>query len=164
LRSDAVSCAVSRTADAAAFFASSAVLAASAASRASASALAGAAAMASWFGTNSAGWENSTGSASFGEMITRIPIHVLSNSFLGKAEGHPHAAVRGRISGQRPAVQRDAVPGDALHVRHPGIVIDGRVVVLVLLEDGEDARQASRVPWCRSTPARAGSSRRRRRR
>ena len=25
-----------------------------------------------------------------------------------------------------PAVQRDAVPGDALHVRHPGIVIEGR--------------------------------------
>jgi len=29
----------------------------------------------------SAGWENSTGAASSGEMITRIPIHVLSNSF-----------------------------------------------------------------------------------
>jgi hypothetical protein len=44
--------------------------------------------------------------------------------------------VRGRIPGQRPAVQRDTVPGDALHVRHPGIVIEGRVVVLVLLDDG----------------------------
>ena len=43
------------------------------------------------------------------------------------------------MPGQRPAVQRDAVPGDALHVRHPGIVIEGRVVVLVLLDDGEDA-------------------------
>ena len=43
-------------------------------------------------------------------------------------------------------MQRDAVPGDALHVRHPGIVIHGRVVVLVLLDDGEDAgrRLASR--------------------
>ena len=58
---------------------------------------------------------------------------------LGKAVGHPHAAVRGRIAGQRSTVQRDAVPGDALHVRHPGIVIQGRVVVLVLLDDGEDA-------------------------
>src|ERR1035437_8494721 len=58
---------------------------------------------------------------------------------LRKAIGHPHAAVRGRISGQRPAMQRDAVPGDALHVRHPGIVIEARVVVLVLLEDGENA-------------------------
>jgi hypothetical protein len=84
LRSDDVSDAVSRIADAAAFFASPAVSAASAASRASASALAGAAAMASRFGTNSAGWENSTGSASFGEMITRIPIHVLSNSSSAK--------------------------------------------------------------------------------
>ena len=48
---------------------------------------------------------------------------------IGKAEGHPHAAVRGRIPGQRPAVQRDAVPGDALHVRHMGIVIHVRAVV-----------------------------------
>ena len=79
--------AVSRAAVAAAFFASSAALAASAASRASVSARAGAAAMASAFGTNSAGWENSTGAASFGEMITRIPIRVLSNSFSAKPKG-----------------------------------------------------------------------------
>ena len=63
----------------------------------------------------------------------------LVEQLLGKAEGHPHAAVRGRITGQRPAVQRDAVPGDALHVRHPGIVIHVRAVVLFLLDDGEDA-------------------------
>ena len=43
--------------------------------------------MASAFGTNSAGWENSTGAASFGEMITRIPIRVLSNSFSAKPKG-----------------------------------------------------------------------------
>ena len=36
---------------------------------------------------NSAGWENSTGAASFGEMITRIPIRVLSNSFSAKPKG-----------------------------------------------------------------------------
>ena len=41
--------------------------------------------MASAFGTNSAGWENSIGAASSGEMITRIPIHVLSNSFSAKS-------------------------------------------------------------------------------
>ena len=63
----------------------------------------------------------------------------LVEQLLRKAEGHAHAAVRGRISGQRPAVQCDAVPGDSLHVRHPGIVIHARVVVLVLLDDGEDA-------------------------
>ena len=63
----------------------------------------------------------------------------LVEQLLGKAERHPHAAVRGRIAGQRPAVQRDAVPGDALHVRHLGIVIHVRAVVLVLLDDGEDA-------------------------
>ena len=57
----------------------------SAGSRASVSARAGAAATASAFGTNSAGWEISTGAASFGEMITRIPIHVLSNSFSAKS-------------------------------------------------------------------------------
>jgi hypothetical protein len=81
LRSDAVSNAVSRAIVTAPFFASSALLAASAASRASVSARAGAAAMASAFGTNSVGWENATGSALSGEMITRIPICVLSNSF-----------------------------------------------------------------------------------
>jgi hypothetical protein len=84
LRSDAVSDAASRAAVAADFFASSAVLAASAASRASVSARAGAAATASAFGTNSAGWEISNGATSFGEMITRIPIRVLSNSFSAK--------------------------------------------------------------------------------
>ena len=43
--------------------------------------------MASWFGANSAGWVNSTGSAFSGEMITRIPIRVLSNSFSAKPNG-----------------------------------------------------------------------------
>ena len=60
---------------------------ASSASRASASARAGAAAMASDFGPNSAGWESSTGSASFGEMITRVPMGTLSNSFSAKPKG-----------------------------------------------------------------------------
>ena len=70
----------------------------------------------------------------------------LVEQLLGKLVGHPHAAVRGRIPRQRPAVQRDAVPSDALHIRHPGIIIQGGVVVLVLLDDGEDAgwRLASR--------------------
>jgi hypothetical protein len=36
-------------------------------------------------------------------------------------------------------VQRDAVPGDALHVRHRGIVIEARVVILVLLKNGKHA-------------------------
>ena len=85
--SDAFSVAVSRVAVAAAFLASSAALAASAASRGSASALAGAAAITSGFGTNSDGCENSTGSASSGEMITRMPIRVLSNSFSAKPNG-----------------------------------------------------------------------------
>ncbi len=63
----------------------------------------------------------------------------LVEQFFRKAVGHPHAAVRGGIAGQRPAMQRDAVPGQALHVRHPGIVIEARMVVLVLFEQGEDA-------------------------
>ena len=62
----------------------------------------------------------------------------LAEQVLGKVIGHADAAVRGRIAGQRPAVQRDARPGDALHVRHPGIVIEIGVVVLVLLDDAED--------------------------
>ncbi len=100
---------------------------------------AGAAAMASAFGTNSAGWENSTGARVVRRDDHPHPDPRLVEQLLRKAEGHPHAAVRGRIAGQRPAVQRDAVPGDALHVRHPGIVIHVRAVVLVLLDDGEDA-------------------------
>src|SRR5207342_17524 len=43
--------------------------------------------------------------------------------------------------GQWPTVQCDAVPGDALHVRHPGIVIEARMVVLVLRDDGENTRR-----------------------
>src|SRR2546429_8985368 len=75
-----------------------------------------------------------------------------------EAIGHAHAAVRGCISGQRPAVQRDARPGDAQHVRHPGIVIEVGVVILVLLQDAEDAgwRLASRSParyWRPQDPA-----------
>ena len=83
--------------------------------------------------------------------VTRRDDHTRADAdfveqLLRKAKGHPHAAVRGRISGQRPAVQRDAVPGDAQHVRHPGIVIEARAMVLVLLHDAEDAgwRLASR--------------------
>ena len=76
--------------------------------------------------------------------VTRRDDHTRADAdfveqLLRKAIGHPHAAVRGRISGQRPSVQRDAVPGDAQHVRHPGIVIEARAMVLVLLHDGEDA-------------------------
>ena len=70
--------------EAAAFFAPRAVLAATSASRASLSARAGAAAITSGFGTNSAGWENSTGSLSSGAIITRMPIRTLSNSFSAK--------------------------------------------------------------------------------
>ncbi len=83
--------------------------------------------------------------------VTRRDDHARADAdfveqLLRKAKGHPHAAVRGRISGQRPAVQRDAVPGDAQHVRHPGIVIEVRAMVLLLLHDAEDAgwRLASR--------------------
>ena len=67
------------------------------------------------------------------------PHRRLVENLLGEIERHAHAAVRGRVAGQRTAVQRDAVPGDAQHVRHPGIVIEARVVILVLLDDGEDA-------------------------
>ena len=63
----------------------------------------------------------------------------LAEQVLGKVIGHADAAVRGRIAGQRPAMQRDARPGDALHVRHPGIVVEVGVVVLILLHDAEDS-------------------------
>ncbi len=65
----------------------------------------------------------------------------LVEQVLGETIGHPDAAMRGGIARQRSAMQRDPVPGDALHVGHPGIVIHGRAMVLVLLDDGEDARR-----------------------
>src|SRR5262245_12429298 len=65
-------------------FDASAGLAASSATRASVSTRAEMAAMASAFGTNSAGCENATGSASFGAMIMRMPIRTLSNSLSAK--------------------------------------------------------------------------------
>ena len=43
--------------------------------------------MAAAFGTNNVGCENSTGAASSGEMITRIPIRVLSNRSSAKSKG-----------------------------------------------------------------------------
>ncbi len=75
-----------------------------------------------------------------------------------EVEGHPHAAMRRRIPRQLAAVQSDARPGDALHVRHEGIVIDIRVVVRLFLDDAEYPGRVSRVPSGRSTPAPGGSS------
>ncbi|MGY3661911.1 hypothetical protein ACVJ19_008574 [Bradyrhizobium sp. USDA 376] len=60
---------------------------ASSASNESLSARLGTAAMASRFGTNRDGCEKSTGAASFGEMITRMPMLVLSNRFSAKPNG-----------------------------------------------------------------------------
>ncbi|MNT20966.1 hypothetical protein D3C72_1562880 [compost metagenome] len=45
--------------------------------------------------------------------------------------------MRGRVSGQAAAVKGDAVPGQPLHVRHGGAVVEVGTVVLVLLQDGE---------------------------
>ena len=72
----------------------------------------------------------------------------LVEHLLGKVEWHPHTAMRGSISRQRAAMQRDAVPGQALHVRHGGVVVEARVVIEILLEHGEDAgrRFAALVP------------------
>ena len=50
-------------------------------------------------------------------------------------------------------MQRDAVPGETLHVRHPGIVIEVGAVVRIFLNNGEDAR------W-RLVPAHAARYRR----
>ena len=59
--------------------------------------------------------------------------------FLCKPERHAHAAVGSCVSGKRSAVQRDAVPCDALHVRHRGVVIHRRIMFFFLFDDGEDA-------------------------
>src|SRR4051794_30197871 len=44
-----------------------------------------------------------------------------------------------RIAWEEAAVERDARPGDALHMGHVGIVIQVRVVLGFLLDDAEDA-------------------------
>ena len=41
----------------------------------------------------------------------------------GEVEGHPNTAMGRRMSRQHAAVERDARPGDALHVGHVGIII-----------------------------------------
>ena len=63
----------------------------------------------------------------------------LVEHFFRKAVRHADTAMRGGVAGQRSAMQRNAVPGDALHVRHLGIVIEGGAVLLFLLDDGKDA-------------------------
>ena len=55
-----------------------------------------------------------------------------------EVEGHPNAAMGRRIPRQQDAVERDARPGDALHVGHVGIVINVRVVLRFLLDDAKD--------------------------
>src|SRR5215831_10562977 len=47
--------------------------------------------------------------------------------------------MRRRISPQRSTVQCDARPADALHVGHVRIVIEVGVVLLLLLDDAENA-------------------------
>ena len=72
-------------------------------------------------------------------------------------EGHrqPHAAVTCRIAGQVAGVQRHPVPGQPVNVRHRGVVVGRRMVVLVLLQDDEDPGRR-RVP---RLAARAGRDR-----
>jgi acyl-CoA synthetase (AMP-forming)/AMP-acid ligase II len=85
----------------------------------------------------------------------------LADTGAGGGDDHlqpPHVRVarvvgehqEGAAVGDEAAVQRDAVPGDALHVRHPGIVIHVRAVVLFLLDDGEDAGGCRPRSGCRT--------------
>src|SRR5471032_3348488 len=55
-----------------------------------------------------------------------------------EVEGHPDAAMRRWISWQDAAMERDARPGDALHVGHIGIVINVGVVLRFSLYDAKD--------------------------
>ncbi len=68
-----------------------------------------------------------------------MPSLVTPNSCSAKSRRHADAAVRGGIAGQRARVQRDPGPGDALHVRHGGIVVEVGVVLHLLLQDAVDA-------------------------
>ena len=72
-------------------------------------------------------------------LIARVT-RLISNAAARRhvVEGQPGTAMRGRIPWQGAAVERDARPGDALHVWHVGIVIQVRVMVLYFLDDAED--------------------------
>ena len=100
---------------------------------------AAASAAAPGFGWNSSGWAISTR-----RHIVRRHDHADAHlgrveQLFGKVEGQADAAMGRRTSRQDAAMQRDARPGDALHVRHEGVVIQVRVVLLDLLDDAENA-------------------------
>ena len=62
-----------------------------------------------------------------------------------KIERQAHAAMRGRIARQIAGMQRDARPGQPVHVGHRRIVVGRGMVVLVLLQHHEHAGRR-RVP------------------
>ena len=99
-----------------------------------------AAAIASDFGTNSAGWENSTGSASLGEMITRVPMRTLSNGFLSFSTTMKTPA---RVS--RPAVPLDT--GNNIGTQEPRHL--GRRVCLL----GSCGGSSNTTFKCTATPS-----------
>ena len=55
----------------------------------------------------------------------------------GKLVGQADAAVRGRISWQRPGMQRNARPSNALHERHRRVVVAIGIVLCLFLQDAE---------------------------
>ena len=57
----------------------------------------------------------------------------------GKFQWHADAAVAGGIAGQVAGVHGDPVPRQALHIGHGRAVIQVGLMVLVLLQDGEDS-------------------------
>ncbi len=57
----------------------------------------------------------------------------------GKTSFQANAAVRGRISRQVARMQRDAGPGDALHVRHRGVAIEIGAMPDLFADDAEYA-------------------------
>ena len=57
----------------------------------------------------------------------------------GKFERQADAAVRSRMPRQHPAVERDARPGEALHVGHERVVVEVRIVLRLFFEDAKDA-------------------------
>jgi hypothetical protein len=58
---------------------------------------------------------------------------------LGKFGRKAHAAVAGGIARQVAGMERDPLPGQPLHMRHRRILELARIVVLGLLQDGENA-------------------------
>ena len=90
-------------------------------------------------GATSPGCATVLGNSFSSETMTVSPVFVSPIQQLRELVGHAHATVGRRVARQPARMQCDARPGESLHVGHGRIVVEIRVMILVLLQDREDA-------------------------